>query len=90
MLAVVQNRDAARLMGIPVRWIVAGAFALSALLAGIAGALIAPLVNVHSEMGTVFGLPLPFWAASAKAFPGKYRAHLDTRRRGGRVRAPAM
>jgi branched-chain amino acid transport system permease protein len=56
MLAVVQNRDAARLMGIPVRRVVAGAFALSAVLAGIAGALIAPLVNVHADMGTVFGL----------------------------------
>ena len=56
MLAVVQNRDAARLMGIPVRRIVAGAFALSALFAGIAGTLIAPLVNVHADMGTLFGL----------------------------------
>lgn len=56
MLAVVQNRDAARLMGIPVQRVVAGAFALSAVLAGIAGALIAPLINVHADMGTVFGL----------------------------------
>lgn len=56
MLAVVQNRDAARLMGIPVRRVVAGAFALSAVFAGVAGVLIAPLVNVHSDMGTVFGL----------------------------------
>lgn len=56
MLAVVQNRDAARLMGIPVRRIVAGAFALSALFAGIAGALIAPLVSIHADMGTLFGL----------------------------------
>ena len=56
MLAVVQNRDAARLMGIPIRRCIAGAFALSALFAGIAGVLIAPLFNVHSEMGTLFGL----------------------------------
>lgn len=56
MLAVVQNRDAARLMGIPVRRVVAAAFALSAVFAGIAGALIAPLVTVHADMGTVFGL----------------------------------
>ncbi len=56
MLAVVQNREAARLMGIPAQRVVAGAFALSAVLAGIAGALIAPLVNVHADMGTVFGL----------------------------------
>lgn len=56
MLAVVQNRDAARLMGIPVRRVVAIAFALSALLAGVAGVLIAPLFNVHADMGTLFGL----------------------------------
>jgi branched-chain amino acid transport system permease protein len=56
MLAVVQNRDAARLMGIPIQRTVAAAFAVSALLAGIAGVLIAPLLNVQSDMGTVFGL----------------------------------
>ena len=56
MLAVVQNRAAARLMGIPIRRLVAVAFALSTLFAGIAGVLIAPLFNVHSDMGTLFGL----------------------------------
>jgi len=56
MLAVVQNRAAARLMGIPIRRAVALAFALSAVFAGIAGALIAPLFNVASDMGTLFGL----------------------------------
>jgi branched-chain amino acid transport system permease protein len=56
MLAVVQNPDAARLMAIPVRRTIATAFALSTLLAGIAGVLIAPLFNVQSDMGTVFGL----------------------------------
>jgi len=56
VLAVQQNRDAARLMGIPVRYVVMIAFALSTLLAGVAGALVAPLFNVHSDMGTVFGL----------------------------------
>ncbi|MDO6387827.1 branched-chain amino acid ABC transporter permease [Uliginosibacterium sp. 31-12] len=56
MLAVVQNRDAARLMGIPIRRVVAAAFALSTLFAGIAGVLIAPLMNVHADMGTLFGL----------------------------------
>ena len=56
MLAVVQNRDAARLMGIPARRIVAGAYALSAVFAGVAGTLIAPLVTVHADMGTLFGL----------------------------------
>ncbi|HMN82031.1 MAG TPA: branched-chain amino acid ABC transporter permease [Burkholderiaceae bacterium] len=56
MLAVAQNREAARLMGVPIRRVVAAAFALSAVLAGIAGTLIAPLFNVHSDMGTLFGL----------------------------------
>ncbi|NMG71050.1 branched-chain amino acid ABC transporter permease [Parazoarcus communis] len=56
MLAVTQNRDAARLMGIPIRRTIAVAFALSTLLAGVAGVLIAPLFNVHSDMGTLFGL----------------------------------
>lgn len=56
MLAVVQNRAAARLMGIPIRRAVAVAFSLSALFAGVAGVLIAPLVSVHSDMGTLFGL----------------------------------
>jgi branched-chain amino acid transport system permease protein len=56
MLAVVQNRAAARLMGIPIRRAVALAFALSTLFAGIAGVLIAPLFNVQADMGTLFGL----------------------------------
>ncbi|MDB5758327.1 MAG: branched-chain amino acid transporter permease [Burkholderia sp.] len=56
MLAVVQNRSAAQLMGIPIRRVVALAFALSALLAGIAGVLIAPLFNVNADMGTLFGI----------------------------------
>lgn len=56
MLAVVQNRSAAQLMGIPIRRVVALAFALSALFAGIAGVLIAPLFNVNADMGTLFGV----------------------------------
>ncbi len=56
LLAVVQNRAAARLMGIPIRRAVALAYALSAVFAGIAGALIAPLYNVNADMGTLFGL----------------------------------
>ena len=56
MLAVVQNRSAAQLMGIPIRRVVAAAFALSALLAGVAGVLIAPLFNVNADMGTLFGI----------------------------------
>lgn len=56
MLAVVQNPDAARLMGINVPRAISGAFAMSTVFAGAAGILIAPLSNVHSDMGTVFGL----------------------------------
>jgi branched-chain amino acid transport system permease protein len=56
MLAIVQNADAARLMGINVRAAVLGAFALSGLFAGIAGLLIAPLFTVSASMGTLFGI----------------------------------
>jgi branched-chain amino acid transport system permease protein len=56
MLAVVQNADAARLMGINVPLAIMAAYALSTVFAGAAGIMIAPLFNVHSDMGTVFGL----------------------------------
>ncbi len=56
MLAVVQNPEAARLMGINVPVAICAAYALSAALAGVAGMLIAPLFNVNADMGTVFGL----------------------------------
>jgi len=56
MLAVVQNPDAARLMGINVPRVIAVSYAASTLLAGVAGIMIAPLSNVHSDMGTLFGL----------------------------------
>lgn len=56
LLAVVQNKDAARLMGINVRRAIAFSFALSTALAGLAGLLIAPLFSVHSEMGMLFGI----------------------------------
>jgi branched-chain amino acid transport system permease protein len=56
LLAVVQNADAARLMGINVRFAIAASFMLSTALAGLAGLLIAPLFNVNSDMGTLFGI----------------------------------
>jgi len=56
LLAVVQNKDAARLMGIRVERVVEIAFALSGLLAGVAGILIAPLFTISSTMGTLFGI----------------------------------
>ncbi|MCZ8394933.1 branched-chain amino acid ABC transporter permease [Achromobacter ruhlandii] len=56
LLAVVQNPNAARLMGIPVRRAIMAAFGVSTLFAGVAGALVAPLFNVQADMGTLFGL----------------------------------
>jgi len=56
LLAVVQNKDAARLMGISIERVVETAFALSGLLAGVAGILVAPLFTVSSTMGTLFGI----------------------------------
>ncbi len=56
MRAVMENRDAARLMGVPTEALTAGAFALSSLLAGAAGVLIAPLFHIQSDMGVMFGL----------------------------------
>jgi branched-chain amino acid transport system permease protein len=54
--ACVQNPRAARLMGINVNRVVAIAFAVSTVLAGVAGLLIAPLFSVSAEMGMLFGL----------------------------------
>ena len=56
LLAVVQNADAAKLMGINVRLAISVSFMLSTALAGLAGLLIAPLYSVHSDMGTLFGI----------------------------------
>jgi len=56
LLAVVQNKDAARLMGIRVERVIETAFALSGLLAGVAGILVAPLFTISSTMGTLFGI----------------------------------
>jgi branched-chain amino acid transport system permease protein len=56
MLAIVQNPDAARLMGIDVRKAIVAAYAVSGLFAGVAGLLIAPLFTVSSSMGTLFGI----------------------------------
>ncbi len=56
LLAVVQNADAARLMGINVTVAIMAAFALSGVFAAVAGILIAPLFNISSSMGTLFGI----------------------------------
>jgi branched-chain amino acid transport system permease protein len=56
LLAVVQNADAAKLMGINARLAITVSFMISTALAGLAGLLIAPLFSVHSDMGTLFGI----------------------------------
>ena len=56
MLAVVQNPDASRLLGINVQATIVAAYIVSTVFAGIAGMLIAPLFNVSSDMGTMFGI----------------------------------
>jgi branched-chain amino acid transport system permease protein len=54
--AVAWNHEAAGLMGIHVPRAVMAAYALSAVLAGVAGVLLAPLLNVAATMGTIIGL----------------------------------
>lgn len=54
--AVAWNPEAAGLMGIHIPRAVMTAYALSALLAGVAGVLLAPILNVASTMGTIIGL----------------------------------
>jgi branched-chain amino acid transport system permease protein len=56
LLAVVQNPNAARLMGIDVERVTMLSFALSGLLAGVAGIMVAPLFTISSTMGTLFGI----------------------------------
>ena len=56
MQAVCENHDTARMMGIPVEQVIALSYAISTLLAGISGMLIAPVANVSATMGTLLGL----------------------------------
>ena len=56
MLAVVQRPETAELMGIDKKVMIAAAFAISTIFAGIAGLLIAPLHNVAASMGFMFGI----------------------------------
>jgi branched-chain amino acid transport system permease protein len=56
LLAVVQNPQAARLVGVRVETATSAAYALSTVFAGVAGVLIAPLVTVSAGMGWVFGI----------------------------------
>jgi branched-chain amino acid transport system permease protein len=54
--AVAWDVEAAGLMGINVPRAVAVAYAVSSVLAGVAGVLLAPLLNVSPTMGTLIGL----------------------------------
>ena len=56
LLAVAWDSEAAGLMGIHVPRAVAASYALSSMLAGVAGLLLAPLLNVSPTMGTLIGL----------------------------------
>jgi branched-chain amino acid transport system permease protein len=56
LLAAAQNRDAAMLQGIAVSQLTSIAYMASTSMAGIAGMLIAPKLNVYAGMGTMFGL----------------------------------
>ena len=55
-IAASENPATAKIMGINVEGAIAFAFALSTVLAGVAGILIAPIYNVSSGMGTLLGL----------------------------------
>jgi branched-chain amino acid transport system permease protein len=54
--AVAYHPDAARLVGIDVTHVAIFSFVLSAVLAGLAGILVAPLINASSQMGFVLGI----------------------------------
>jgi branched-chain amino acid transport system permease protein len=53
MRAVAQNQEAARLMGIRVSRIFSAVFALSTAVAALAGVLLAPLIGIQAEMGSI-------------------------------------
>jgi branched-chain amino acid transport system permease protein len=54
--ATAQDREAAQLMGINVRWMSVLAFGIGAALAGIAGALISPTYYIFPQVGSTFTL----------------------------------
>ncbi len=65
--AVAQDRDTAMLMGIPARTMIAVTFAGACMLAGLGGALLAPVYFVQPEMGSMFSTKA-FAAAIAGGF----------------------
>lgn len=56
MAAVAHNAPVAALMGINVRKVVVSAYAISSVLAGLAGVLVAPVLFAHAHMGALPGL----------------------------------
>lgn len=54
--AASEHPDIARLLGIPVAWLISLSFGASTALAGLAGMLIAPVSNVSATMGTLLGV----------------------------------
>jgi branched-chain amino acid transport system permease protein len=52
--AAAYDRDMAASLGVPVRWVYAGAFAFGVALAGLAGVLLAPIYSVFPTMGRDF------------------------------------
>jgi branched-chain amino acid transport system permease protein len=56
MRATAFSHDAARIVGIEPERVNAAAYALSSVLAGVSGILLAPLLNVSATMGSVLGL----------------------------------
>jgi len=56
VVATANDRDAAGLMGINTRWVIAFSYALSSLTAAFAGVLIAPLTLTGARMGASLGL----------------------------------
>lgn len=56
MLATSHNRLAAQLVGVNVRHVVLAAFALSAALGAMGGAVVAPITYSYTEMGIMLGL----------------------------------
>jgi branched-chain amino acid transport system permease protein len=54
--ATAYSHDIAGLMGIPVPWMVRASFMISAVLTGLAGILIAPMIFADAHMGLILGL----------------------------------
>lgn len=62
MRACMQNREAARLMGIDTAWMVTVSFALAAMLGALAGVAVAPLTQTRFDIGT--GIAIKGFAAA--------------------------